>query len=79
MKTLINYECRNNEKFSSIYFSLNYCAYDLKTQKPNCIIYIQQAISDFMKLFTKLLNADMGNRGLPAGAQGCISSFENIL
>jgi hypothetical protein len=79
MKTLINYECRNNENFSRIYFSLNYCAYDLRTQKPNCINYIQEAISDFMKAFTKLINADTGNRRLPAGTQGCISSFENIL
>jgi hypothetical protein len=54
MRTLINYWCRNNENFSGIYFSLNYCAYDLRTQKPICVIYIQQAISDFMIAFTKL-------------------------
>lgn len=41
VKTLINYECRNNENFSRIYFSLNYCSYDLRTQKPSCTIYIQ--------------------------------------
>jgi len=38
METLINQECRNNQNFSRIYFPLNYCTHDLRTQKPNIII-----------------------------------------
>ena len=76
LKTPTNYECPCNKDY---FFNFKYCAYDLGTQIPNSIIYTKQAISDFMKAFTKLRCKGEQASVFTRVHKVCISIFENIL